>query len=135
MTEPSIEASSDSNWTYVIPKSRPGKRRQNQAAKTPLTAPTQPRVVVSSALSASGIRKEYAQHNESWKSCACYNRLKHQVLQNIGPCQPILNAICLGIGSFDPEDGSWDAKRRAYIQLCAFLTIVDHLGNDILCQL
>lgn len=35
--------------------------------------------------------------------------------------------MCLGIGTFDPPDGAWEAKRRTYTQLLAFEAIVDEL--------
>lgn len=45
---------------------------------------------------------------------------------------PVKKAICLGIGSFDPEDGSWDSKRRTYHQCIAFLAMVEELGMFVL---
>lgn len=36
-------------------------------------------------------------------------------------------AVCLGIGTFDPEDGAWEVKRRTHIQLVAFQFIVAEL--------
>lgn len=37
---------------------------------------------------------------------------------------PVSTAICLGIGSFDPHEGSWPLRRRTHVQLAAFETIV-----------
>ncbi|CEJ89590.1 hypothetical protein VHEMI05425 [[Torrubiella] hemipterigena] len=41
----------------------------------------------------------------------------------------IQDAICLGAGTFDPADGSWQAKRSAHLQVLAFETIVSHLES------
>lgn len=41
----------------------------------------------------------------------------------------IHDAICLGAGTFDPADGSWQAKRSAHLQVLAFETMVSHLGR------
>lgn len=49
---------------------------------------------------------------------------------------PVRKAVCLGIGSFDPENGSWHAKERAHIQLAAFLLIVEEIRKYLhLCVL
>ncbi|XWW94546.1 hypothetical protein V2A60_002489 [Cordyceps javanica] len=39
----------------------------------------------------------------------------------------VTKAVCLGIGTFDPEDGAWEAKRAAFVQLCALTTLVSQL--------
>ncbi|KND91756.1 hypothetical protein TOPH_03898 [Tolypocladium ophioglossoides CBS 100239] len=39
-------------------------------------------------------------------------------------------AVCLGIGTFDPADGSGEARRRTYVQLIAFLVMVDELEKN-----
>lgn len=40
---------------------------------------------------------------------------------------PVRKAVCLGIGSFDPENGSWTVKEKAHVQLAAFLLIVEEI--------
>ncbi|RFU81107.1 srr1 domain-containing [Trichoderma arundinaceum] len=40
---------------------------------------------------------------------------------------PITKAICLGIGTFDPSDGSLAIKQKAHKQLAAFLVMVEEL--------
>ncbi|KAK5999237.1 hypothetical protein PT974_01629 [Cladobotryum mycophilum] len=47
------------------------------------------------------------------------------------PPAPVTRAICLGIGSFDPPDGGWEAKRKTYIQLIAFLIMVEELEKSL----
>ncbi|PHH64354.1 hypothetical protein CDD81_4711 [Ophiocordyceps australis] len=39
----------------------------------------------------------------------------------------VLSATCLGLGSFEPPDGGWDACHRAHVQLAAFATIIHEL--------
>lgn len=49
---------------------------------------------------------------------------------------PVRKAVCLGIGSFDPENGSWSVKEKAHVQLAAFLLIVEEIGEYLrLCVL
>lgn len=43
---------------------------------------------------------------------------------------PIRKAICLGIGSFDPDNGSWVTKEKAHMQFAAFSVIVDELQKS-----
>ncbi|UNI22243.1 hypothetical protein JDV02_008147 [Purpureocillium takamizusanense] len=43
------------------------------------------------------------------------------------PPPPVTKAVCLGIGTFDPPDGGWEAKRRTFLQLIAFLILVEEL--------
>ncbi|KAK1252267.1 hypothetical protein MKX08_003454 [Trichoderma sp. CBMAI-0020] len=40
---------------------------------------------------------------------------------------PITKAICLGIGPFDPDNGSWIIKDKAHMQFAAFTVIVEEL--------
>lgn len=40
---------------------------------------------------------------------------------------PVRKAVCLGLGSFDPENGSWVTKEKAHVQLAAFLFIVEEI--------
>ncbi|GAO17240.1 uncharacterized protein UV8b_05506 [Ustilaginoidea virens] len=50
---------------------------------------------------------------------------------------PVTAAVCLGIGSFDPADGAWEAKRRSYVQLLGLAVMLDELekthGRRIRC--
>ncbi|EHK42657.1 hypothetical protein TRIATDRAFT_246475 [Trichoderma atroviride IMI 206040] len=43
---------------------------------------------------------------------------------------PIRKAICLGIGSFDPDNGSWITKEKAHMQFAAFSVIVEELQES-----
>ncbi|GJN81778.1 hypothetical protein PLIIFM63780_005313 [Purpureocillium lilacinum] len=43
------------------------------------------------------------------------------------PAPPVTKAVCLGIGTFDPPDGGWEPKRRTFLQLIAFLILVEEL--------
>lgn len=42
---------------------------------------------------------------------------------------PVTKAVCLGIGSFDPENGSWITKEKAHMQFVVFLVIVEEIGK------
>ncbi|KAJ6442383.1 SRR1 domain-containing protein [Purpureocillium lavendulum] len=40
---------------------------------------------------------------------------------------PVTKAVCLGIGTFDPPDGGWEPRRRTFLQLIAFVVLVEEL--------
>jgi hypothetical protein len=44
--------------------------------------------------------------------------------------QAISKAMCIGHGTFDPEDGRWEARRASWIQYIAFTVMVEELGNS-----
>lgn len=50
------------------------------------------------------------------------------VQDHVKSFKSINKAVCLGLGTFDPPDGSYDAKRRTYIQYLAFLAMVEEIG-------
>ncbi|KAI1453246.1 hypothetical protein F4805DRAFT_444445 [Annulohypoxylon moriforme] len=79
-----------------------------------------------SFLSVSEIEREHRRIRDQWRESTSCHKLRDVVAsRNCG--STITNAICFGLGSFDPEDGSWDNKRRAHIQLTAFLYMVEQL--------
>ncbi|KAK7746582.1 hypothetical protein SLS62_009379 [Diatrype stigma] len=135
-------------WTQVRRKPRrkaaAGKSQQQQR-KTPAPPSHQPpgagaapavimmRADSTAHLSASDIQRDYDRFEKSqWQGSSCQRRLKDLILQQLqasssNPPPRVNQAVCLGIGSFDPEDGAWEVKRRAHIQLAAFLSIIADL--------
>ncbi|KAI0010833.1 hypothetical protein F4779DRAFT_276169 [Xylariaceae sp. FL0662B] len=118
----------EGEWTKVRRKSRriPGpSNRHNVPSSHPHHPPIPiPRTL---SLSVSDIEKDYARTREQWTASSCHQQLK-ALLVSRGSPSPISQAICLGLGSFDPDDGAWEAKRRAHVQLAAFLSITEHLS-------
>ncbi|KAF4119946.1 SRR1 [Geosmithia morbida] len=81
------------------------------------------------------IAAEYRHVRSQWEKEAACRELKRHVT-NIDVF-PVSRAVCLGIGTFDPPDGGWETKRRTFVQLMAFLTMVECLekknGSKIEC--
>lgn len=120
----------DSNWTVVSSKSRRrGKSHHVPEARTDQldTSNITPRT--EGLRPPTDIYAEYQRIRSQWETSRAALKLREIVLQqNV----PISCAICLGIGTFDPPDGGWETKRRTYLQLIAFLIMVDELGMIIL---
>jgi hypothetical protein len=113
----------DAGWTHVR-----SKRRRNQAVATPGPSlqgePTEIEPRTASSKTVPEMHDEYARISSQWEGQAARNALLEIVRANAKRSPRISRAICLGIGTFDPENGGWEAKRRAYLQLAAFTTIV-----------
>ncbi|OAA55104.1 Sensitivity To Red Light Reduced-like, SRR1 [Cordyceps fumosorosea ARSEF 2679] len=123
--------STDEGWTRVHRKSR---RHRPSSAKS--IASTQPHSSPDTfAPRTSGVlrppealRADYDKLRAEWlASPACAALLRLLDAQPPRVVVPVRRAVCLGIGTFDPADGAWEAKRAAYVQLCAFSTIVSQL--------
>lgn len=122
-----------SQWTRVARKGK-GKKSGRQA-NNPHTAPP-----VAGApdnflpnptpqLSAQDIRTDHDRIATKWRASEGYAKLCEAVRANAASHATITRAICLGLGAFDPEDGSWVAQRRSHVQMAAFLAIVDTLSE------
>ncbi|KAI1137674.1 hypothetical protein F5Y05DRAFT_77497 [Hypoxylon sp. FL0543] len=82
-----------------------------------------------SFLSASDIEREHQRITGQWGTSTCCRQLRLVIASR--PSHPtITQAVCFGLGSFDPEDGSWDSRRRAHVQLAALLCMVEQLQRD-----
>ncbi|KAF3760036.1 hypothetical protein M406DRAFT_222847, partial [Cryphonectria parasitica EP155] len=81
-------------------------------------------------LSADEIRADYNDISSQWLSSGCHATLSNLVRDNASSHAGVRRAVCLGLGAFDPEDGSLLAQRRSHIQLAAFLTIVQILEEE-----
>lgn len=110
-------------WTRVKSKSR---YRKAPRADRPAPASASP-AETQSTKPAAEIAAEYHTFRDRWQSSDACARLRALVAENAAQGQPIRKAVCLGIGTFDPEHGGWDAKRRTYVQLLGFLTMVEEL--------
>lgn len=126
-------ADDSSQWTRIV---RKGKKlsRQRQAPHPPSQPPAagpaenfQPNA--SPHLSLNDIAADHEKTTSRWRGTDCYKKLHEIIKKNAASHAAITNAVCLGLGAFDPDDGSWLAQRRSHIQLAAFLTMVEALGN------
>ncbi|KAF3802053.1 hypothetical protein GCG54_00012297 [Colletotrichum gloeosporioides] len=112
-------------WTFVKSKSRFRRKPPKVPAKALEAAKSnEPRIFKS----VDEITAEYEGFKARWRDTTCHERIKDLVRKNAGEGRRVKKAVCLGVGTFDPEDGGWDAKRRSYIQLDGFLTVVEALS-------
>jgi hypothetical protein len=122
-------------WTRVT-----GKRRQRP--RKPSKQPPQHRGLVPPAAVSDGggggstatvddVRTEHARYRNEWLGSRAEAQLKAIVGARVKDGPSISKAVCFGIGSFDPPDGSWQVKRRAHVQLLAFLTMVEALEDAL----
>ncbi|UKZ47880.1 hypothetical protein TrVGV298_002114 [Trichoderma virens] len=118
-------------WTVAKTRSR----RRGPAPKLPAS----PSRAVPE-LTPEEIKKDFDTFKAQFKASPCRKALHKIVLNfvldsfNDGNFEPVDEAICLGIGSFDPPDGSWQLKKRAHTQLAAMLHMVKLLEKETCCE-
>jgi hypothetical protein len=118
------DGQTDEEWTRVKTKTRRRQvPRKAPAATTKKAAPD----AAPSTLTVADIEAEYETFRLRWQDGEASRRLKDTIDSNAASGKAVRNAVCLGIGTFDPDHGGWDAKRRTYIQLVAFLDMVKHI--------
>ncbi|KAK1985716.1 hypothetical protein LZ30DRAFT_355814 [Colletotrichum cereale] len=125
--QPESEEPKQEEWTQVKSKSRFRRNAPRPPPKIPGSALSKPADEPRAFKSVADITAEYEAFRTRWRDAACHARLRQLVEANAGNHRTVRKAVCLGVGTFDPEDGGWDAKRRSYIQLDGFLTIVEVL--------
>ena len=129
------EAEPQEEWTQV--RRKPRRNAQQQAAPphvhirgTGLSPTLGAHVPAEARLSAPDIQRDHNRQMAQWQESTCRQRLMDLFSAPGRPRPRVSRAVCLGIGSFDPNDGSWWAKRYAHTQLAAFLTIVAALRDQ-----
>jgi hypothetical protein len=111
------------SWTYVTSKRNRASRRNTPLA-TDSTSRASPVLRTTANLSVKEIHSDYKRFDQQWSASECCRKLKELIASN-PCCQSPTKAVCLGLGSFDPEDGAWLIRRRSHIQLAAFRTLVE----------
>ena len=122
-----IEEEPQEVWVKVT--SRKGRRSRTKPA---LTAPAPCTLLPSpSTLSLEQVKQDHDRLASQWKSSPSYGKLQELLSSNTAIVgNSVATAICFGLGTFDPPDGAWEQKRKAHIQLAAFLAIVEHLQRQ-----
>ncbi|KAK8068387.1 SRR1 [Apiospora saccharicola] len=121
------------SWTFVTTKKRRSAAQRKSkthtplAAKSPVHAP-QPTQTRESYLTVAEIKADHQRIKEQWLNSSCCRNLKKLMTSREYDHVPS-TAVCLGIGSFDPPDGSWQVKRRTHAQLAAFQTLLELLNE------
>ncbi|KUI70007.1 hypothetical protein VM1G_04796 [Cytospora mali] len=125
-----------SQWTRVVRKGKgkgKGKKlgRREEVLRLPLGGPPENfRPNGTPVLSLDDIKADHSKIASKWLATGGYTKLCKFIKTNAATHAKITRAICLGLGAFDPEDGSLVAQRRSHIQLAAFLAIVDILKEE-----
>ncbi|KAI1765652.1 hypothetical protein GGR53DRAFT_253845 [Hypoxylon sp. FL1150] len=123
---PDVEqgAGPDQEWTRVRRKGRrPKKSTPAPKGSLPGPKPGQP------FLTLSDVQSEHQRIKDQFESSSCCHRLR-EIISSHSSRHGLSQAICLGLGSFDPENGSWENRRSAHVQLAAFLCIVEQLQRS-----
>ncbi|QYS92967.1 SRR1 domain-containing protein [Trichoderma simmonsii] len=115
------------DWTVVRSKTRRSRRGQGSTSTSdPFSQPS--RSVPN--LTKEEIQKDFDNFNAQFQTSPGAASLRDTITEfvsdalDVGNDRPVTQAISLGIGSFDPTDGSWQLKRRAHTQLAAMLFMV-----------
>lgn len=126
-------------WTFVKPRSRKSKKNNTKGngstpqpppgAQTSAEASPSVKPRTSNLRSVDEIEKEFDKVRAEWLDSKCCTELRDLVRKQSLGKGTISKAICLGVGTFDPEDGAWAQKRISYHQLIAFTVIVEELGE------
>ncbi|KAG5918113.1 hypothetical protein E4U42_006997 [Claviceps africana] len=109
-------------WHVVQPKNnrRPRKPRPVVLSSSATRTTGAPR-------SLQDITSEYHRLRQDPPTQQCCTTIRHLIRAHAGACSRVDKAICLGMGTFDPPDGAWEAKRRAYIQFLVFEAMVQEM--------
>ncbi|KAK0390558.1 hypothetical protein NLU13_0062 [Sarocladium strictum] len=137
-------AANSDDWTFVKPRSRKTKAKGKGSvpqlppgAQTSASTPASIKPRTSNLRSVDEIDKEYHTVREQWLDSECSTKLRELVRKQSIKQGSISKAICLGVGTFDPEDGAWAQKRISFHQLIAFTVLVEELeklnGSEIKC--
>lgn len=134
MATSEVQQDDSSQWTRITRKSKKKKPgRQVEVLRLPLGGPAENfRPNGKPVLSVDDIKANHSKIASKWHATECYTKLCHVVKINAAAHTGITSALCLGLGPFDPEDGSWVSQRRSHIQLAAFLAMVDILSRSFL---
>ncbi|RDA85028.1 hypothetical protein CP532_4579 [Ophiocordyceps camponoti-leonardi (nom. inval.)] len=129
------EDDDSSTWTFVR-----SRRRGRQKPPPPLPPPlplTSRRTATTTADSsrtASDLAAENDRLRSAWEQTPCCASLRRIVSSSA--CR-VRTAVCLGIGTFDPDDVGWQTRRTSFLQLAAFSVMVEELekisGSPIQC--
>ncbi|RSL45881.1 hypothetical protein CEP53_010569 [Fusarium sp. AF-6] len=122
---PSQDKPDTQEWTHVTRKSRKSRPNKNPSHAHINSLPITPRT--DNLRSPSDLEADYRRIRDRWEA---EPRLRELVSSKASHIKTVSRAVNLGVGTFDPVDGSWEAKRSAFVQLAAFLVMVEELDQD-----
>ncbi|KAI0424741.1 hypothetical protein F5Y09DRAFT_335532 [Xylaria sp. FL1042] len=126
------EESQQEVWVKV--HGRKGRRSQKKpgfvhSASLSSTLPQEPSPP---SVSLEQVQQDHDRLTGQWRSSPSHGRLQELLSSHSASLSSrVTTAICFGLGTLDPHDGAWARKRKAHIQLAAFLTIVEHLQSHV----
>ncbi|PMB71421.1 hypothetical protein BM221_001510 [Beauveria bassiana] len=121
--------STDEGWTRVKRKSRQNPSEKTHTAEAHHLPETFTPRTHGLLRPPESLRADHDKIHAQWLDSPAHEALIRLVDSHAQSLQ-IDKAVCLGIGTFDPEDGGWEAKRAAYVQLCALSTLTSQLDSD-----
>lgn len=117
-------------WTHVTRKSRKSRAKKAPSHTAHINSlPVTPRT--DNLRSPSDLEADYRRIRDRWEAEPPCSRLRELVSERASRLRTVSRAVNLGVGTFDPADGSWEAKRSAFVQLAAFLIMVEELGQQL----
>ncbi|KAI0153046.1 hypothetical protein GGR57DRAFT_492483 [Xylariaceae sp. FL1272] len=119
------ERPSETQDEWVRVRRRKGRGRKVQYRPAPTKESSAPEPSAPN-LTLEQVKKDHEHFAGQWTSSPASRQLRDALSKkqyNVS----IDKAICFGIGTFNPPDASWDIKRKAHVQLAAFLLIVGHV--------
>ncbi|CAG9993660.1 unnamed protein product [Clonostachys byssicola] len=119
------KAEADDGWTHVKSKSRRRPGKKSPKAVHTVQENQIHAVQTENTRSPEEIASEYQRIRSEFEVTKAGEEL-HELMTKNGP-KDVSQAVCLGIGTFDPPDGGWETKRRTFIQLIGFLLMVEAL--------
>ncbi|RCI15786.1 hypothetical protein L249_1728 [Ophiocordyceps polyrhachis-furcata BCC 54312] len=113
-----------STWTFVRSRRR---GRQKPPSPPPLVTSWKTATTPSSSSrTTSDLAAENDRLRSAWEQTSCCASLRRIVSSTA--CR-VRHAVCLGIGTFDPDDGGWQTRRTSFLQLAAFSVMVEELAH------
>lgn len=119
-----LEPEPEEVWVQV-PQRKGRRTRTGPIKRAPETSQTP--VPSTPTITLEQMKQDHDRYAKWWKSSPSHDRLQELLSKRTDTVGKVTNAVCFGVGTFDPPGGSWDQKRRAHVQLTAFLAIVEHL--------
>ncbi|KAG6040286.1 hypothetical protein E4U41_001073 [Claviceps citrina] len=118
-------------WHVVKPRNNHRRKQHPAPAPAPAPGPSSAatRTRTSPLLLPQDITAEYHRVRQDPPTQQCCHSVRLLLRANAASCARVDKAVCLGGGSFDPPDGGWEAKRRAYVQFVVFEEMVRELES------
>ncbi|OAR02935.1 hypothetical protein LLEC1_04937 [Akanthomyces lecanii] len=113
----------DGGWTHVKRKSRRSASSPSKPATATHTFAPRTTGVLRPP---EALRADHDRIHAQWLASPAHEALIQLVDEHAKDLR-VCRVVCLGIGTFDPDDGAWEAKRAAHAQLCALSTLTSQL--------